>query len=112
MENLAILFHNPRCSKSRGALQILEDNKISFRVLNYLEDGIDLKLLKALPKLLNLPYSAFVRKGEDSYVEQTSDEGWIELIQNHPIVLERPIFINGDRAVIGRPPENILELIK
>lgn len=112
MKKLPLLIHNPRCSKSRGALQILEENKISFETLDYLKDGLDEKLLASLPQLLNLSFSAFVRKNEEGYVEQKSDQDWIELIKNHPILLERPIFIKDERAVIGRPPENILELLK
>lgn len=113
----AMLIHNPRCSKSRGAKELLEDRSIQFDTIDYLKDGLKEKLLSHLPTLLGLSYIEMVRKNEDIYKDLKlsekilSDKEWIEILMKHPILLERPIFINGSRAVIGRPPELILGII-
>jgi arsenate reductase len=113
----AILIHNPRCSKSRGAKEILEERSIEFDTIDYVKDGLKEKLLSHLPKLLGLPYAEIVRTKDDIYKElkladkKLSDKEWIEVLMKNPILLERPIFINGDKAVIARPPELVLDLI-
>jgi arsenate reductase (glutaredoxin) len=113
----AILIHNPRCSKSRGAKEILEEKGIQFDTIDYLKDGLKEKLLSHLPTLLELPYIDMIRKNEDIYKElkladkKLSHKEWIEILRKHPILLERPIFINGDKAVIGRPPELVHGII-
>lgn len=113
----AMLIHNPRCSKSRGAKELLEERSIQFDTIDYLKDGLKEKLLSHLPLLLGLTYNEMVRKNEDVYKDlklnekNLSDKEWIEILIKYPILLERPIFINGSRAVIGRPPELILGII-
>jgi arsenate reductase len=113
----AILIHNPRCSKSRGAKEILEEKGIQFDTIDYLIDGLKEKLLSHLPMLLELSYIEMIRKNENIYKElklankNLSHKEWIEILMKHPILLERPIFINGDKAVIGRPPELILGIL-
>jgi arsenate reductase (glutaredoxin) len=113
----ALLIHNPRCSKSRGAKEILEEKGIQFDTIDYLKDGLKEKLLLHLPTLLGLSYLEMIRKNEDIYKElrpsekKLSDREWIEFLMKHPILLERPIFINGDKAVIGRPPELVISIL-
>lgn len=113
----AILIHNPRCSKSREAKKILEESSIDFDTIDYLKDGLKEKLLAHLPKLLGLPYEEMIRTKEDVYKElklagkKLSNKEWIEVLMKNPILLERPIFIHGDKAVIGRPPELVEGII-
>lgn len=113
----SILIHNPRCSKSRGAKEILEERGIQFDTVDYLKDGLKEKLLSHLPELLNLPYEKIVRVKEDVYIElklsekSLTDKEWISVLMKHPVLLERPIFIHGDKAIIGRPSELVLEIL-
>lgn len=113
----SILIHNPKCSKSRGAKELLEESKIEFIVIDYLKDGLTADLLKDLPKLLNLSYSEMVRQKEATYIElglknrSLDQQEWVECLMAHPILLERPIFIHGDKAIIARPQELVLELL-
>ncbi len=113
----AILIHNPRCSKSRGAKEILEEQGIEFDTIDYLKDGLKEKLLSHLPSLLGLTYKEMVREKEDVYKElglqnkNPSDKEWIQILMKHPILIERPIFINGDKAVIARPSELVTSIL-
>lgn len=115
MEILRI-YHNPRCSKSRGACQILAERGIQAEVLEYLKTPPNRAELAELVKKLGLPAEALVRKGEATYKEHyagrtlTEDE-WLDALALHPILIERPIAIRGTRAVIARPPEKILDLL-
>jgi len=111
------LLHNPRCSKSRQALQLLEENQVSFEQRKYLEDPLSETELVQLLDQLQLTARQLLRTGEDIYKElQLSDtslteEQLIAAIAAHPKLMERPVFIKGDKAVIGRPPEQVLEII-
>lgn len=113
----AILIHNPRCSKSREAKQILEECSIDFDTIDYVKDGLKEKLLSHLPKLLGVSYAQMVRTKDDLYKElkladkKLSNKEWVEVLMKNPILLERPIFINGDKAIIGRPPELVKDLL-
>lgn len=115
--NKTILIHNPRCSKSREAKDLLEKAGVEFETIDYLKDGLKEKLLLHLPHLLGLPYSEMIRKKEDVYQElkladqNLSDQEWIEVIKSHPILLERPIFIHEGKAVIARPPELVKTIL-
>lgn len=106
-----MLIHNPRCSKSREARDILNELGIEFDTIDYLKDGFKEKLLVALPSLLKLSYSEMIRSKEEVYKElkiadkKLSDEEWVKILMKHPILLERPILIHNGRAVIARPPE-------
>jgi arsenate reductase len=115
MELLRI-YHNPRCSKSRGACQILAERGIQAEVLEYLKTPPSRAELAGLVKKLGLPAEALVRKGEAVYKEHyagrtLSEDEWLDALARHPILIERPIAIRGPRAVIARPPEKILELL-
>ncbi|WP_273276556.1 arsenate reductase (glutaredoxin) [Maribacter polysiphoniae] len=111
------IYHNPRCSKSRLGLSALEASGAPFKIVKYLEDIPTKKELKELLGYLNLPAGELVRKNEAIWKEQyrgkdlTEDEIITAMVQ-HPKLIERPIVVKGDKAVIGRPTENILELLK
>lgn len=113
----SILIHNPNCSKSKSAKEILSESGIEFLTIDYMTEGLKEKLLKKLPSLLKLSYIEMIRKNEDIFKELkldgmiVSDKKWIALLMKHPVLLERPIFIHNDKAVIGRPPERVLEII-
>jgi len=111
------LYHNPRCSKSRAALELLQARGLEPRIVRYLETPPDVATLKALLVKLDIPARALLRKGEDQYktlnLADTSltDAQLILAMADHPKLIERPILVNGERAVIGRPPEKILEIL-
>lgn len=111
------LFHNPRCSKSRGALELLEERGIQPEIVRYLETPPSAAELKALLGKLGIGARQLLRTGEDEYKEldlanpALGDDQLIEAMIKHPKLIERPIFIVGDKAVIGRPPENVLEIL-
>lgn len=111
------IYHNPRCSKSRQTLQLLQDNQIEPEVVLYLETPPDSAALKALLTKLGISARELLRKGEDDYKSlnlkdpSLTDEQLIEAMATHPKLIERPIVVKGDQAVLGRPPENVLELI-
>jgi arsenate reductase len=111
------LFHNPRCSKSRAALQLLTDAEVSFETYLYLKEGLKPALINQLCKLLSVssPWE-FMRHKEPVIKElglskDSSKKELVAAIAKHPILLERPIFVSGDKAVIGRPPENVLAFL-
>lgn len=111
------LFHNPRCSKSRGALELLEERGIQPEIIRYLETPPSAGELKALLGKLGIGARQLLRTGEDEYKTldldnpALSDEQLIEAMASHPKLIERPILIVGDKAVIGRPPEKVLEIL-
>ncbi len=113
----SILIHNPRCSKSREAKEILEAEGVDFLVIDYLRDGLKEKLLANLPKLTGLDYEQMIRTKEEVYKElklsskKLSDKEWIEILVKHPILLERPIFIHNDKGIIARPSELVKTLL-
>ena len=113
---MALMYHNPRCRKSREALSLLEKRGIHVELKLYLNDGIDADEVVGLSKKLGMHPSEFVRKNEASYktlgTDEFSIEEWADIIENNPILLERPILVINDRAVIGRPPENILSILE
>ena len=112
---MAILYHNPRCRKSRAALSLLESKGVEVKVRLYLKDGLDADEIVDLTKKLGMHPSEFIRKNEPEYKELDADEfsieEWADIIENNPILLERPILVIGERAVIGRPPENVLSIL-
>ncbi|WP_460370598.1 arsenate reductase (glutaredoxin) [Pseudomonas sp. Tul1A2] len=111
------LYHNPRCSKSRGALELLEARGLTTNVVRYLETPLNAAQIKALLSKLGISARQLLRTGEDEYKmlqladENLSEAQLIDAIAQHPKLMERPILEVGDKAVIGRPPENILELL-
>ncbi len=110
------IYHNSRCSKSRQGLCILEESKKEFEVINYLVNPPTEKELKNLLKMLDFTPLQLIRKGEKIWKEEykgkeLSDTEIIKAMIENPKLIERPIVVKGNKAVIGRPPENIEELI-
>lgn len=109
------LLHNPRCSKSRQALALLEERGASVTVRRYLEAPLDEAELRGLIERLDAPLTALVRTKEAEWKALEADAGNLEQVVAallaHPRLLERPIADDGRRAVIGRPPEQVLDLL-
>ena len=111
------IFHNSRCSKSRQALKILQDHYCDIEIINYLEINLDVSLIKDVLKKLSLKPRDILRTSEQDYKDNNlkeddfSDDDLIDYMIKHPKLIERPIVIKGHRAVLGRPPENVLELL-
>lgn len=108
------LYHNPRCSKSRQALAILQASGIEPRIVEYLKTPLDEAALKRLLGLLHLPARAVLRKAEavEAGIDPAADEATlIRGLAAHPQALERPIFVHQGRAVLARPPEKVLEIL-
>lgn len=116
MTNITI-YHNPECSKSRAALALLEENDVSPEIIYYLETPPSSEDLKSLLKKLGLQLQDIIRRSEDDFDElglddeTLSEEIVLDLLQKHPHLLQRPIVVKGDKAIIARPPENVLGLI-
>jgi len=109
------IYHNPRCGKSRAALALLTHQGIDPVVVEYLKNPPTKDELRAILKKLAMKPEQIVRKGEDVYKDNFADtslddDQWLDALANNPILIERPIVIRGNRAVIGRPPENVGEL--
>ncbi|MBC3451175.1 arsenate reductase (glutaredoxin) [Pseudomonas mosselii] len=111
------LYHNPRCSKSRGALELLEARGLTPTVVRYLETPPDAATLEQLLGKLGIGARQLLRTGEDEYKAldlanpALSDAQLIKAMVEHPKLIERPILVAGDKAVVGRPPEKILEIL-
>ncbi|MCO7184740.1 MULTISPECIES: arsenate reductase (glutaredoxin) [Tenacibaculum] len=110
------IYHNPRCSKSRQGLEILENSGKEFETVKYLDTIPSTEELKGVISLLNISPIDLVRKNEKIWKEEykgkeLSDAEIIKAMVDNPKLIERPIVINGNKAVIGRPPENIKEII-
>jgi len=111
-----VIYHNPRCSKSRATLALLQDQGIEPEVVLYLESPLDSGQLQALLKKLGITAGQLVRRGEAQFKAlglgaHSSDKELLAAMADHPKLIERPIVVCGDRAVLGRPPESVLELI-
>jgi arsenate reductase len=111
------LYHNPRCSKSRSALELLQTRGVTPDVVLYLDTPPDAAQLRDLLGKLGISARQLLRTGEDAYKQlnladpSLDDAQLIAAMVAHPKLIERPILVAGDKAVIGRPPENILELL-
>jgi arsenate reductase len=110
------IYHNNRCSKSRQGVQILEDAGKQFKIVKYLEDIPTKEELTNIINILGITPIELVRKNEAIWKEQykgkeLSNDEVITAMVNNPKLIERPIIINGNKAVIGRPPEKILDII-
>jgi arsenate reductase len=111
------IFHNPRCSKSRQALQILQENNCDYEIFLYLGMELNTHLIEDILKKLDLSPRELLRKGELDYKDndlrniEHSDQDIINFMIKFPKLIERPIVVKGNRAVIGRPPERVKELL-
>lgn len=111
------LYHNPRCSKSRGALELLQARGLTPDIVLYLETPPDAAQLRELLTKLGKNARQLLRTGEDAYKQlnladaSLGEEDLIAAMVANPKLIERPILVAGNKAVIGRPPENVLELL-
>ena len=112
-----VIYHNPRCSKSRETLQILESSNSSPTIVEYLENPPGPQELKRIIEMLGVPARDLLRTTEQAYAdagldwESLSEDEVIAAICQRPILLQRPIVVCADRAVIGRPPARVLDII-
>lgn len=110
------VYHNPRCGKSRNCLKILENKKLAYETILYLKETPSKSDLQQLLEKLEMQPQDLIRKNESLYKtlykgKELSREEWIQAMVDHPILIERPIVINGSKAVVARPPERALEII-
>lgn len=111
------IYHNPRCSKSREALELLEGKGVQPRIVKYLESPPTAAELKQVLKKLGMKPRDIMRKGEARYAElglkdkDLKDDELIALMVANPILIERPIVVNGGKAAVGRPPEAVLKIL-
>jgi len=110
------IYHNPRCGKSREGLAILQESKLPFEIINYIETHLSKDELTEIIKLLGIPPIDLVRKNEAIWKENykgknLSDSEIITAMVKNPKLIERPIVINNGKAVIGRPPELIKSIL-
>ncbi|AWY00655.1 arsenate reductase (glutaredoxin) [Marinomonas primoryensis] len=114
---MTTIYHNPRCSKSRQTLQLLEENDIHPDIRLYLQDTPSIEELQTLLVQLQVSPLELMRTKEDIYKElglnkESSDEERLQAMHGNPKLIERPIVIHNDKAIIGRPPESVLALFK
>lgn len=115
MDDITI-YHNPRCSKSRSACELIAARGVKATIINYLTTPPSVAELRALLKKLHMSAADLVRRGEAEFKQnyaglELSEDEWLAALVAHPILIERPIVVRGDRAVIGRPPEKVGELL-
>lgn len=110
-----VFLHNPRCSKSRAALDLVQQRGLNLPIREYLNDPPSIDELRRIVELLGVRPIDIVRRGEEPYAalglgDDTPDEEVLRAMTENPILIERPIVVRGNKAVIGRPPERVLEL--
>jgi|SRR5580698_3842167 arsenate reductase (glutaredoxin) len=111
------IWHNPRCSKSRAALALLQERDMEIEVVDYLKAAPKPAEIERALRLLGLEPRQLMRSGEDEYRSARADDPkrtrteLVALMHAHPILIERPVVFAGDRARIGRPPEAVLEIL-
>lgn len=110
------IYHNPRCSKSRETLKIIEEQGAEVEVIEYLNHTPDAQELSDIISKLNIKPEDLIRKGEAIFKEKfkgesLSDNQWIEAMVAYPKLIERPIVIKGNQAVLGRPPQKVIDLL-
>ena len=113
----ALFYHNPKCSKSRKALEIIKNNNINAKVVLYLKDKLTKSMLKEILDSSGLSVRDIIRRNEKEYKENNLDnlnltkDEILDLILIHPKLLQRPVFVFNNKAIIGRPPEDVLKII-
>ncbi len=115
-DDRVVLLHNPRCSKSRATRALLEERGVEFDERLYLEDPLSREELADLGRRLGLPPIGFTRTGEAAWKasglgRDAADDAVLDAIAAEPILLQRPVVVNGARARVGRPPEDVLEVL-
>lgn len=116
MSDKITIYHNGECSKCRGALEIMQEKGIPHNVRWYLTDPLSKEELRILLGKLGMHPSALVRKSEMLYQEhyqgkQITEEEWLDILTEHPVLIERPIIEQGEKAIVARPPERVFELL-
>jgi arsenate reductase len=111
------IYHNPRCNKSRATLALLDGHGVEPQIIEYLKTPPSKAQLKTLIAQLGIKPEQLVRKSEPDYKEHyagksLTDAQWIDAMIAHPILIERPIVTDGKRAVLGRPPQNVEQLLR
>ena len=112
-----VIYHNARCSKSRSVCEIVAGRNVDAQIVEYLKTPPSKEELRGLLKKLGVKPSEIVRRGEEAFKEHYAgkaldEEQWLDALVAHPILIERPIVVRGDRAVLGRPPEKVLALLE
>ncbi|MBC8310767.1 MAG: arsenate reductase (glutaredoxin) [Candidatus Marinimicrobia bacterium] len=111
-----IIYHNPRCSKSRQTLAIMNERNLNIQIVEYLSKPPSGETIKNISKKLNMSPMDFIRKKEIEFKElglksyNGTDSELCEIMSKTPKLIERPIVVKGDKAIIGRPPENVQDL--
>lgn len=109
------IYHNPRCSKSRTTLALLEERDIEPEIVRYLDTPPSIEELRELLTKLDRTPRELARRGEEAWrslqLADADDETILEAMVSHPKLIERPIVVNGDRAALGRPPEAVLDIL-
>ncbi len=111
-----IIYHNPRCGTSRKTLSLITDAGIEPEIILYMKNPLSVEELGETIEKLGISPEALVRKKESIYKEEfkdktLTDKAWIQAMIDHPKLMERPIVIKGNKAILGRPPENVEELL-
>ena len=113
----ATIYHNPRCSKSRQTLELLEERGVELNIVRYLDQPPSEEELRLVLTRLGIGPRDLMRTGEAVYSElglddaSLSDDDLIRAMLENPILIERPIVVNGDKAAIGRPPSQVLDIV-
>ena len=110
------IYHNPRCSKSRQTLEILIKKNVDFEIVEYLKNKLSITDLEEIIAKLEINTIELVRKNESVWKEKfkgrnLNDKEIMQAMIDNPKIMERPILVNGNKAVLGRPPENVLKII-
>jgi len=111
------IWHNPRCSKSRASLEVIEQSNIEFEIIKYLDESISISSIEDILRKLDISARELMRTKENLYLELNVESiveeiTLIKIMSENPKLIERPIIIKGDKAVIGRPIENTINLLK
>lgn len=111
-----IIYHNPRCRKSRETLKLLEDKRIAPEIIEYLKDPPSYEDLKEILSLLKMKPYDLIRRGETIFKEkyknkELTDDDWVKVMVDNPKLIERPIVVKNGKATIGRPPEKVLDIL-
>ena len=111
------IYHNPRCRKSREALSLLNAKKVKLKIIEYLKNPLEKAEIKNILNMLGISALDLIRKEEKIFKEQYKgknlrEEEWINVLSQHPILMQRPIIVKDSIAIIGRPPINVLILLK
>ena len=113
---MIIIYHNKRCGTSRNALSILVENNPDVKVIEYLKDIPSVEALTAIIKKLKIKPHDLIRTKESVYQEKyngknLTDAQWLQAIHDHPVLMERPVVINGNKAIIARPADKVLDIL-